>query len=206
MDAETGLPVVGTTPLMETWRAMERLYEKEDCLAIGVSNWTIPLLEHMLENCTVKPMVNQIEVHPFLPQSGPDKGWKGRDDWPTTGLVDWCKENNIHVTAYSPLGAGHFGSEDPIVLEDPTIEAIARENGIPPASVCLSWLVKRGLSCVSRTTKLQRVAENFKIYDLKDSDMKRMGEIETRWRYIQTRNGWGIDTAGDDLGLKRKAK
>ncbi|KAI9022424.1 NADP-dependent oxidoreductase domain-containing protein, partial [Hyaloraphidium curvatum] len=204
IDHETGLPVVGTTPLMDTWRAMELLYDSGACRAVGVSNWTVPMIQKMLDECSVPPMVNQVEVHPLLPQSGPDPGWNGREKWPTTGLVDFCKSNGIHVTAYSPLGAGHFGAEDPSVLQHPVVLEVADRCGISPASACLSWVAKRGMSCVSRTKNLARVRENIRLYDLGEEEMRMMSSIPDRWRYIQTLNGWGIDTAGDTLGLKKK--
>jgi len=78
--------------IIDTWRAMEALIPTGKCKAIGVSNFSIPLLEKLLDpsnGCTVVPAVNQIECHPSRPQFE---------------LVEWCQKKGIHVTAYSSLG------------------------------------------------------------------------------------------------------
>ena len=69
---------------------MEKLYEDGKARAIGVSNWTIPQLEEMAKFAKVQPQVNQIEIHPFLPN---------------TELVNYCFSKNIMPEAYSPLGS-----------------------------------------------------------------------------------------------------
>lgn len=75
---------------IDTWKAMEALVEKKLTKAIGVSNFNKTQLERLLQNCKIKPVVNQIECHPFLIQ---------------TKLTDFCKSNDVAVMAYSPLGS-----------------------------------------------------------------------------------------------------
>ena len=74
----------------ETWRQMEEVYKAGKVKAIGVANWSIPYLEELKKKWTVVPAVNQVELHPFLPQHA---------------LKKWCDEHGILLEAYSPLGS-----------------------------------------------------------------------------------------------------
>lgn len=74
----------------ETWRQMEELYKSGKVKAIGVANWSIPYLEKLKKTCTVVPAVNQVELHPFLPQHE---------------LKKYCEDLGILLEAYSPLGS-----------------------------------------------------------------------------------------------------
>ena len=74
----------------ETWRQMEEVYREGKVKAIGVANWSIPYLEELRKNWTVVPAVNQVELHPFLPQHE---------------LIEYCTKQGILMEAYSPLGS-----------------------------------------------------------------------------------------------------
>lgn len=74
----------------ETWRQMEEVYKAGKVRAIGVANWSIPYLEELKKKWTVVPAVNQVELHPFLPQHA---------------LKEWCNKHGILLEAYSPLGS-----------------------------------------------------------------------------------------------------
>lgn len=74
----------------ETWRQMEEVYKSGKVKAIGVANWSIPYLEELKKKWTVVPAVNQVELHPFLPQHA---------------LKEWCDKHGILLEAYSPLGS-----------------------------------------------------------------------------------------------------
>lgn len=76
--------------LNETWRQMEEVYKAGKVRAIGVANWSIPYLEELKKKWTVVPAVNQVELHPFLPQHA---------------LKEWCDNHGILLEAYSPLGS-----------------------------------------------------------------------------------------------------
>eukprot|EP01098_Paradermamoeba_levis_P003030 TRINITY_DN1419_c0_g1_i1.p1 TRINITY_DN1419_c0_g1~~TRINITY_DN1419_c0_g1_i1.p1 ORF type:complete len:171 (+),score=32.36 TRINITY_DN1419_c0_g1_i1:304-816(+) len=75
----------------QTWKAMETLYKEGKCKAIGVSNYTVKHLETLLSECSVPPMVNQVELHPYLQQKE---------------LLAFCEKHNIKVEAYTSLGQG----------------------------------------------------------------------------------------------------
>jgi diketogulonate reductase-like aldo/keto reductase len=99
-------------PVIDTWRAMEKLVENGSTKLIGVSNFTIPMLEQLLAECKIKPVVNEIEVHPSFPQ---------------TELVEYCQQKGIVVSAYSPLGnPGYRGNNMP-VIEDPKVRILHME-------------------------------------------------------------------------------
>jgi len=100
-------------PIIETWQAMEKLYEAGLVKAIGVSNMTAIMLHDLLGYAKVKPAVNQVEMHPYLPQDN---------------LVKYCHKHNIHITAYSPLGSLDFVKEsEPRVINDPVILEMANK-------------------------------------------------------------------------------
>jgi len=121
-------------PLSETWAAMEAL--KDDGLVrhIGVSNFNVPKLQHLLDAGDVAPEMNQVELHPYLPQ--PD-------------LLDFAEAQDVPLTAYSPLGSADRpdamkAEDEPVLLKDPTIAEIAERHDASPAQVLISWAVHRG--------------------------------------------------------------
>jgi len=126
---------------LDTWRRFEDLYKSGVVKAIGVSNFNSTQLERLLEKCVVKPVVNQIESHPYF---------NNQD------LVQFCQRNNIHVTAYSP-----FGSDGCAPISDPTIVKIASQHRVTPAHVCLKFALQRGLSAVPRTKSSAHLKSNF---------------------------------------------
>lgn len=98
---------------------MEALVATGKVRAIGVSNYSRKYLEELLPQASVVPAVNQIENHPALPQQE---------------IVDFCKENGIHVTAYSPLGS----TGSPLFTAAPIVD-VATRRSVSPATVLLSW-------------------------------------------------------------------
>ena len=104
---------------------MEEIYESGKARAIGVSNWTIPGLKKLLSFAKVKPAVNQIEIHPFLPNEE---------------LVRFCLDNDILPAAYSPLGSqDQVPSTGEKVRTDPTLNEVATRSGNTLAQVLLAW-------------------------------------------------------------------
>lgn len=96
-----------------TWAAMESLVDQGKTKFIGLSNFSSPKIQRLLQTCRIHPVVNQIELHPYFPQKG---------------LLKFCKEKNIHVTAYGPLGCtpepflkGYHG---PSPLEDANVRGV----------------------------------------------------------------------------------
>ncbi|KAH7386439.1 NADP-dependent oxidoreductase domain-containing protein [Cadophora sp. MPI-SDFR-AT-0126] len=135
-----------------TWKAMEKLVATGKVKAIGVANYSVKYLEELLPEATIVPAVNQIENHPSLPQQE---------------IVNFCKEKNIHITAYSPLGS----SGSPMMKEKPILE-VAEKRGVTPASVLLSYHVARGSSVLAKSVNPERIKANMDIVKLDASDMK----------------------------------
>ncbi|KAG4103685.1 alcohol dehydrogenase [Neocallimastix lanati (nom. inval.)] len=152
-------------PIIDTWREMEKLYKSGKAKAIGVSNFNIDLLNDLLAKAEIKPAVNQIESHPYLPQHK---------------LVKFCQDNNIQVTAYCPLGRG----SDTNVLIDPIINEVAKKNNMTPAQVALSWNAQRNVIVIPKSVTPSRIEENFQIKELPQEDVDKINSITHRVRSV----------------------
>jgi alcohol dehydrogenase (NADP+) len=149
--------------LLDTWRAMEGLVDGGRCRAIGLSDITLDGLLHLYESARIKPAVVQVESHPYLPE---------------TELLEFCKEKNIVLLAFAPLGHGMR----PGPLEDPVITAIAARVGKTPAQVLLAWAVQRGTALLTTPRSAARARENFDISALPEDALEEINCIQTRQR------------------------
>lgn len=122
---------------LETWRVLETFYTEGKFRAIGVSNYCESHLRQLLADATIKPMVNQIEVHPRYPQ---------------TQLRKLCKDNNIAVVAYSSLGVGDL-------LHHPTVRQIAEASNHTAAQVLLRWGLQKGCAVIPKSLNHQHISE-----------------------------------------------
>ena len=124
---------------LSTWEGMEELYKEGLVRSVGVSNFKIHHLKKLLDgNISVKPMVNQIELHP---------GYYQKD------LVDFCKENNILVEGWSPFGSGQ-------VLSNSILVNLSQKYKCTPAQLCLNWAADKKIIPVARTQNAERMKEN----------------------------------------------
>ena len=101
--------------------------------SIGVSNFNQEQLADLIKECNIKPVVNQIEFHPYLQSKS---------------LIDYCHQNDIHVTAYSPLGSPDrpdSKKEDPNLMEDPVVVSIAEKYSKSPAQILIRFAIDCGL-------------------------------------------------------------
>mmetsp|Transcript_2208 Transcript_2208/g.4066 ORF Transcript_2208/g.4066 Transcript_2208/m.4066 type:complete len:248 (+) Transcript_2208:1-744(+) len=132
----------------ETWRAMEDLLYQGKCRAIGVSNFTIRHLEALKKTARVwPPAVNQIECHPYNPQ---------------TELVEYCKKEGIAVVAYASLGGQDTGKKTWNVLggkllERMEIQEIAQKYGKTPAQVLLRWATQQGIGVIPKSGNVEHM-------------------------------------------------
>lgn len=148
-------PVPG---FMETWKAMEYLYREKRVKIIGVSNFMMPQLSLLLDSCEIKPMINQIECHL----------------WYTDFLLlEFCRQHDIAVQAYSPLSAGNG------LIQDERLKAVAESYGKSPAQIALRYLLQLGACPIPKSSKTTRVAENINLFDfgIRDEDMKVLKEM-----------------------------
>ena len=134
------------------YKALERLLADGKVRAIGVSNFMVEHLERLLEATTVVPAVNQLEIHPFFQQRA---------------VQDFGAEHGILSQAWSPIGGiTHYrDGKHKSALEDPTIGGIAEAHGKSPAQVMLRWGVQEGRSVIPKSTKPERIAQNFDVFD-----------------------------------------
>ena len=164
-----------------TWRAVEDLYKEKKARAIGVSNWTVAGLKDMLSWCEVNPTVNQIEIHPFLPNDE---------------LVKFCFENNIMPSAYSPLGSqNQVPTTGEKVNTNPTLNSIAEKGGNTLAQVLIAWGVKRGYVVLPKSSTPSRIESNFKTIDLTEEDFQAVNEVAKgrHTRFVNMKDTFGYD-------------
>lgn len=145
--------------LAETWKAMNAL-PKSKVRAVGVSNFSVAVLEELIKATGIVPTVNQIEAHPLLPQ----------DD-----LVAYCKEKNIHLTAYSPLGNNLKGK--PKLTDYPEVQTIAKRLGATEAQVLIAWGVSRGYSVIPKSVQEERIISNFQQVELSQEDIDTLNQL-----------------------------
>lgn len=126
--------------LLETWRGLEYLYKNGYCKAIGICNVTLFYLDRLLKECEIKPMLCQIECHPFLQQNI---------------FIDYCFENDIKVISYGMFAKG-------LVFKNERLELLAKENKTSVANLILSWGQTRGLITLSKSSTARRIEANFK--------------------------------------------
>lgn len=147
----------------ETYRAIERLYDEKLIQATGVSNHEIHHLEKLFATANIKPMVNQIELHPYLSQ---------------VELRTFCKENDIAVTAWSPLGRGR-------VLQDETIAAIGAKYGKSAAQIIIRWHLQGDHIVIPKSVTPSRIEANANVFDfeLTEEDMATIDTLNRKERF-----------------------
>ncbi|MCX2838305.1 aldo/keto reductase [Salinimicrobium sp. MT39] len=163
-------------PIIETWNAMIEAKKQGLVKHIGVSNFSSKKLDDLMSQTTETPEMNQVELHPFLPQ--PE-------------LIQFCRENNIHNTAYSPLGSGDRSAQmkaedEPSLLEEPAIVEIAEKHNVSPAQVLIKWAVSRGTAVIPKSTTGKHIISNLESINVKldEEDLKKIAGIERHFRYV----------------------
>jgi len=164
--------------IQDTWRAMENLVDRGIVKAIGVSNFPVVMLHDMMSYARIKPAVNQIELHPYNAQ---------------TDLIRYCNSQQIHVTAYSPLGTPDNPTPPPnapVLLQDPVLNAIGQKHHKSAAQVALRWAVQReggSLSVIPKSTKPARIRENLDVYSwtLDQDDMQKIAQLDRHYRFCR---------------------
>lgn len=148
--------------LVETYKAIERLYDEKLIRVPGVSNHHEHHLEQLFAAVNVPPMVNQFECHPSLAQND---------------LRAFCAKHNIAVTAWAPLGTG-------IVFTHPIIKALAEKYSKTPAQIVLRWHLEIGNIAIPKSVTPERIKENLSIYDfsLADDEVAAITSLDTAHR------------------------
>lgn len=142
------------------WRALEKLYEEGKLRAIGISNFYPDRMVDLASFSKIRPMVNQIEIHPHNQQE--------------TAKM-WNEKYGVKLEAWAPFGEGRgglFGSE--------TLKAIGEKYGKTPAQVMLRWNIQRGIIVIPKSTHFERMVENFDFFDfsLSEEDMQNIQQLD----------------------------
>ena len=147
-------------PLSETLGAMAKMRREGYARAIGVSNFTVALLDEAHKLSSEPLVCNQVECHPYLDQ---DK------------VIAACRRHGMSMVAYSPVARGG-------VKDDKLLECIGEVHKKTATQVCLRWLTQQGIAVIPRTSKIERLQENFTIFDfrLSDTEMKKIAGLARR--------------------------
>lgn len=146
----------------ETYRALEYLYEQGKIRAIGVSNFNIHHLEDLMGECRIKPMVNQVELHPLLTQKK---------------LLAFCRKEGIQLESWRPLMNGN--------LDLPLLSELAAKYGKTPAQIAIRWQLQLGIVTIPKSVRPERIRENADVFDfaLEPEDVVRMDALNESRRF-----------------------
>ncbi len=163
-------------PLAATWAGMESCVHNGLTRHIGVSNFGIGRLAEISSGATIRPEMNQVELHPYLQQND---------------MLAFCRQHGIHLTAYSSLGsfdrpAVLKKTGELSLLENPTVVGIAKYKSCTPAQVLLRWSIERGTAVIPKSTNPARLAENFQALEvtLCDREMAELAKLDCGFRYV----------------------
>jgi alcohol dehydrogenase (NADP+) len=163
-------------PIEATWEGMEAGVKAGLTRHIGVSNFSVKKLRDLMAHSTIKPEVDQVEMHPFLQQ--PE-------------LVAFCAEQGVHLTAWAPLGSSDRpdafkAANAPVLLDNPVIKSIADAHGRTPAQILIAWHVNQGISTIPKSVTPSRLRENFAAAEivLSPSDMERIAALDRHYRLL----------------------
>ena len=142
----------------ETWRAFEYLYEVGKIKAIGVCNFKIEHLEELKKTAKIMPMVNQVEIHPFSTKNN---------------IINYCKDNNIKVVAWSPISRGRVLSNDLMI-------DLSQKYKKSIVQIVLRWHMQKGVIPIPKSSNENRIKENMDIFDFEISseDMKAIDSLD----------------------------
>lgn len=146
----------------QAWQAMEKIYASGKARSVGVSNYMPRHLDELLAASQLKPVVNQIELHPWLSQQE---------------LKQYCESRGIRIEAYSPLAHGQK-------VGDESLKPLADKYGKSVAQVLLRWSIQKGNIVLVKSVSPQRIAENYAIFDFEidSGDMAKLDSLNENLR------------------------
>lgn len=143
------------------WRALEELYDAGKLRAIGISNHYVDRMVEFANFTRIRPMVNQMEVHPLNQQRE---------------LKKWADKYDIRLEAWAPFGEGRNG-----LFENEVLKQIGDKYGKTTAQVMLRWHIQRGVIIIPKSVHKERMIENFNVFDftLSEEDMQKIAQLDT---------------------------
>lgn len=139
---------------IDTWRAMEEMQKEGKIRAIGLSNFLPRHIDNILEHCTIRPVVNQLELHPGYMQEA---------------AIRYCWENEIAVQAWSPVARGR-------IFDNKLLVSLAEKYQTTVAKICLQYLKQRNILIIPKASSLERMKENLtaSTFEIDREDMQRI--------------------------------
>ncbi|PZF62707.1 aldo/keto reductase [Curtobacterium sp. MCBD17_013] len=151
-------PAAANDRYVDTWRALERIRTEGRATSIGVSNFQVEHLQRLLDETDVLPAVNQVERHPWLPQ---------------TELMAFHARHGIVTEAWSPLGRGRL-------VDEPTLARIAAKHDVSVAQVLVRWNLQQEVVVLPKSVTPARIASNIDVgrFGLDDDDMAAIAALQ----------------------------
>ncbi|NLS11726.1 aldo/keto reductase [Vibrio sp. SM6] len=163
-------------PIEVTWAAMEQAVTLGLVKDLGVSNFSIKKLQALQKAATIPPVMNQVELHPYLQQNA---------------LVEYCQSQRIVVTAYAPLGSGDrpamlCKSNEPTLMDHPVVQSIAQAHQVTPAQILIAWSLHRSNVVIPKSSSPARQALNLEARNivLTSEDMLQLSRLDLHYRYL----------------------
>ncbi|CCH43137.1 NADPH-dependent D-xylose reductase [Wickerhamomyces ciferrii] len=164
-------------PILDTWRALEKLVEAGKIKSLGISNFSGALIQDLLRGAKIKPVALQIEHHPYLVQDR---------------LVEYAQKQGIQVVAYSSFGPLSFvdlgqdlAKSTPPLFENDTILNIAKKHGKTPSQILLRWATQRGIAVIPKSSNPERLLQNLTVedFDLTEGELKEISGLDKNLRF-----------------------
>lgn len=161
--------------LNKTWKAMESLVDSGKASAIGVSNFSIRLMEGIWQNARIKPANLQCECHVYLQQPN---------------LLRYCKSRDMVMTAYAPFGAPGLPKRalnEPFPLDDAVVRKVAEKHKRSTGQVLLRHMLQRNITPIPKSSSEKRIQENIEVYnfELDESDMQELAKLDRNLKFFR---------------------
>jgi diketogulonate reductase-like aldo/keto reductase len=177
---KNGKAVLEPVSTQQTWEALEKLVKKGLVKSIGVCNFTTMMIFDLLTYAKIKPVINQIELHPYNSQQE---------------LLDYCLERGVNVTAYSPLAnPGLEGREGPNLLNEQIIKKLAKKYQKTPAQILINWALCRKTIVIPKSLHQERIIENIDVFDfeLTLEEVLQIASLNKDFRVVNPGQWWGM--------------
>lgn len=163
-------------PIIETWQQMESAKSQGLVRHIGVSNFSVKKLKDLISKARTKPEVNQVELHPLLQQNE---------------LLQYCRQEDIMLTGYSPLGSGDRivamkDANEPSLMEIDVIRQIASKKRTTAAQVLIAWHLSRNCSVIPKSSSKNHIIANIEAGNLSldKNDLDQIAKLDKNYRFI----------------------
>lgn len=169
-----GKPLASDVDYVDTWKALEECVKKGLTKSIGISNFNSEQVDRVLKVATIKPVTNQVEIHPYLTQKK---------------LAKFCKDRGVVLTAYSPLGSPDrpwAKPGEPQLLQEPKLKEIADKYKKSVAQVLIRYQIQQGNIVIPKSVTKNRIKDNFNVFDfeLSADDLKTIDSFDRNGRLV----------------------